>query len=189
MIASRPARSTTCRSGSSTFKNYCAGNPWKSELPELDTHTTDGNPGYSLEWNRARGVGGSTLFWEGYTPRFHASDFRLHSLYGRGTDWPITYEDLEPYYAKAEVGLGVAGTVDNPFASARSGPFPLPAFEHSYSDAFFAKACNRLGIAFTKLPQARNSVLYGERPQCSGCSTCYVCPTGAKATTELTHIL
>ncbi len=163
-------------------------NPWRSSIREMDRHTTDGNTGYKLDWNRVRGIGGSTLHWEGYTPRFHANDFRLHTLYGVGADWPISYDELEPFYAKAETALGVAGISDDPWASPRSTPFPLPAFEPSYSDSFFAKACSNLGIAFTKLPQARNSIPYRNRAGCAACGVCYACPTGAKASTELTHI-
>src|SRR5258705_314191 len=65
---------------------------------------------------------------------------------------------------------------------------PLPAFPFSYSDGLFAGACSTLGIGFHHLPQARNSVAYGGRSQCLACSTCHVCPTGAKASTDLTHI-
>ncbi len=163
-------------------------NPWRSPLAGLDLHTTSGNTGYSLDWNRARGIGGSTLHWEGYTPRFHASDFRLHSLYGVGLDWPISYDDLEPYYGKAEAALGVAGDDSAPYSSGRSSPYPLPAFAHSYTDALFAKACASLGVSFQKLPQARNSQAHGGRSRCTACGTCHVCPTGAKASTDLTHI-
>ena len=141
-----------------------------------------------LDWRRARGVGGSTLHWEGYTFRLHADDFRLRSLYGIADDWPISYPDLEPYYGRAEQALGVAGAADDPWASPRSTPFPLPAFPFSYSDGLFAPACRSLGIALHSLPQARNSVAYGGRPQCQACSTCHVCPTGAKASIDLTHI-
>src|ERR1051326_1347782 len=46
------------------------------------------------------GVGGGTLAWLGVMPRFHPADFRTHSSEGVGFDWPITYDDLRPYYAK-----------------------------------------------------------------------------------------
>jgi len=163
-------------------------NPWKTPLAGLDVHSTDGDIPYNLEWRRARGVGGSTLHWEGYTLRFDASDFRLHSLYGIADDWPISYDDLEPYYGRAEAALGVAGADDDPAASFRSTPFPLPAFPLSYTDAMFAQACEQLGIATQILPQARNSKAYGGRLQCRACGTCHVCPTGAKASVDLTHI-
>src|SRR5438445_3717821 len=163
-------------------------NPWRTPLQELDRHTVGGATPYHLEWRRARGVGGSTLHWEGYALRPHADDFRLRSLYGIADDWPISYQDLEPYYAGAENALGVAGAADDPWASPRSTPFPLPPFPFSYTDRLFAPACRSLGIAFHHMPQARNSVDYGGRPQCRACGTCHVCPTGAKASVDLTHI-
>jgi len=163
-------------------------NPWRSPLPELDRYTPGGPTPYVLDWKRVRGVGGSTLHWEGYTLRLHADDFRLRSLHGIADDWPISYQDLEPYYAGAENALGVAGAADDPWASPRSTPFPLPPFPFSYTDRLFAPACRSLGIAFHHMPQARNSVDYGGRPQCRACGTCHVCPTGAKASVDLTHI-
>src|SRR3954467_15576840 len=45
------------------------------------------------------GVGGGTLAWLGVMPRFHRNDFKTHSTEGVGADWPISYEDLRPYYA------------------------------------------------------------------------------------------
>jgi len=163
-------------------------NPWRSRLEGQDRHTVGGKVPYGLEWRRARGVGGSTLHWEGYTLRVHESDLRLRSLHGIADDWPIGYADLEPYYGRAEAALGVAGLSDDPWASPRSTPFPLPAFPFSYSDGLFSRACGTLGIGFHHLPQARNSVAYGGRAQCRACGTCHVCPTGAKASIDLTHV-
>jgi choline dehydrogenase-like flavoprotein len=161
--------------------------PWQTPLGELDRHTVGGPQPYRLEGKRARGVGGSTLHWEGYTLRLHPSDFRLRSLYGIAEDWPISYQDLEPHYAAAEQALGVAGAMDESWGP-RSGPFPLPPFPLSYSDGLFAPACRALGVAFHHLPQARNSRAHAGRPQCRACGTCHVCPTGAKASVDLTHI-
>src|SRR5712691_8063949 len=163
-------------------------NPWQSPLEGQDRYTVGGRVAYGLEGRRARGVGGSTLHWEGYALRFTAGDFRMRSQHGIADDWPISYADLESYYAGAEAALGVAGVADDPWASPRSTPFPLPAFPFSYSDGLFARACFALGIGFCHLPQARNSVAYGGRAQCQACGTCAVCPTGAKASIDLTHI-
>jgi glucose dehydrogenase len=163
-------------------------NPWETPLPELDRYTGSGTISSFLGGRRVRGIGGSTLHWEGYAFRFHSDDFLLRSRYGIADDWPISYQELEPYYARAEEALGVAGTNDDPFASPRSTPFTLPPFPFSYSDSLFARACRPLGIALHSLPQARNSVAYGGRSQCRACATCQVCPTGAKASIDLTHI-
>jgi choline dehydrogenase-like flavoprotein len=162
-------------------------NPWRTPIPEIDRYTTTGPVPYQLEWHRARGVGGSTLHWEGYALRFHADDFRLRTLHGVGDDWPISYQDLEPYYGRAERALGVAGEADDPWASGRSTRYPLPAFPWSFSDRLFSGACEKLGIGLQHLPQARNSIAYGSRSQCHACGTCHVCPIGAKASVDLTH--
>lgn len=162
-------------------------NPWRSTLEGQDRYTIGGRVPYGLEGRRARGIGGSTLHWEGYAIRLHENDFRLRSLYGVADDWPIAYSDLEPYYTAAESELGVAGATDDAWASPRSGPFPLPPFPFSYSDRLFADACRTVGVAMHHLSQARNSVPYGGRAQCRACSTCHVCPTGAKASIDLTH--
>src|ERR1041384_2693081 len=151
--------------------------PWQSRLPGQDTHSSSGAIPYRLEGRRARGIGGSTLHWEGYAVRFHESDFRLRSLYGVGDDWPVSYSELDPYYTRAEAALGVAGDADDPNASPRSTPFPLPAFPFSYSDGFFSRACRTLDIGFHHLPQARNSIAHGGRAQCQACATCIACPT------------
>ena len=52
--------------------------------------------------NSGHGVGGSTVHWAGFTPRFHPSDFRVHTRDGVGVDWPITYDELKPYYELME---------------------------------------------------------------------------------------
>src|SRR5262249_12289313 len=162
-------------------------NPWETSPRELDRYSVSGHVPYQLRDKRARGVGGSTLHWEGYALRLHSEDFRLRSLYRIADDWPISYDDLEPYYTVAERSLGVAGAADEA-STPRSAPFPMPPFPFSHSDALFARTCESLGIAFHHLPQARNSVAYGGRSQCRACATCAVCPTGAKASVDLTHV-
>jgi choline dehydrogenase-like flavoprotein len=170
-------------------RKYVRGyDPWRHPNPQLDRHTVGGSPPYRLDGKRVRGVGGGTLHWEGYALRLHADDFRMRSRHGIAEDWPISYDDLEPYYTAAEAAFGVAGAADDPWASPRRAPFPLPAFPFSYSDRVFAPACRNVGVALHSLPQARNSVAYGGRSVCRACGTCLVCPTGAKASTDLTHI-
>ena len=163
-------------------------NPWRTSLPGLDRYAGSGAATNFLGGKQVRGVGGGTLHWEGYALRLHADDLRMRSLHGIADDWPISYGDLEPWYGRAEEALGVAGTTDDPWASPRSTPFPLPAFPLSYSDGLFARACRVLGISLHSMPQARNSIAYGGRSQCRACGTCQVCPTGAKASTDLTHV-
>ena len=148
---------------------------------ERDAFSASGERYYPLNAARAKGVGGSTLRWQGMVMRLHEADFERRSRDGIGADWPLSYGDLRPYYARAERELGVAGAADNPFAPPREQPAPLPAFEPSHSDAIFAEACERLGVTTHSVSNARNSESYDGRSACVGYGTCQpVCPSGAK---------
>jgi len=155
------------------------GDVWEMGGPR-DDFSTSGEQYYPLHVARVKGVGGSTLHWQGMVMRLHPTDF------DGGHDnadpaWPISYEDLRPYYAAAEAAIGVAGDTDNPFAPARDGPYPMPGFAPSHSDAVFAEACEPLGITMHSVPNARNSESYDGRGPCVGYGTCQpVCASGAK---------
>ncbi len=152
---------------------------------DRDAFSTSGRS-YPLNATRVKGVGGTSLHWQGMVMRFHEGDFETRTRYGVGVDWPIDYADLRPYYARAERELGVAGADDNPFGPPREEPYPMPAFPPSYSDALFAGACRDLGIATHSVPSARNSQAYDGRGPCEGYGTCRpVCPSGAKYTAEV----
>jgi choline dehydrogenase-like flavoprotein len=164
-----------------------SGWAFASDLPERDVYSNNGEVEYPVNHLRAKGVGGSTLHWGGQIWRFLASDFRLKSLYGIADDWPIGYDELEPYYAKAERALGVSGTVDNPFMSWRSSGYPMPAFPFSLADRIFEQGCKKIGVFVHTIPWARNSVPYQDRPACASFATCgryRVCPIGAQYTSE-----
>ncbi|MFB6139111.1 MAG: GMC family oxidoreductase [Halosimplex sp.] len=148
---------------------------------ERDAYASTGDVDYPLNRTRIKGVGGTTLHWIGYTPRLHPKDFELESRYGLGTDWPLSYADVQPYYADAETAMGVAGAQDNPFAPPREEPFPMDAFPPSHSDTILGAACEDLDITVHSVPQARNSEAYDGRSECVGYGTCHpVCPSGAK---------
>ena len=154
---------------------------------ERDAYTSSGEWFYPLNQTRVKGVGGSTLHWQGMVMRLHESDFKRRTRDGVGRDWPISYEDLRPYYARAEEAFGVAGASDNPFAPPREHPHPMPAFPPSYSDSLFAEACESAGIAMHSVPNARNSEPYDERGPCVAYGTCDpVCPSGAKYSADHT---
>lgn len=128
-----------------------------------------------------RRVGGTTWHWLGTTLRHLPNDFRLRTLYGVAVDWPIRYEELEPWYLEAERELGVSGDSHNDLGSPRSGDYPLPPLEPSYLDRQLALAVEPLGMKVEVTPQARNSRPYDGRPPCCGSATCVpICPIGAK---------
>ena len=147
---------------------------------ERDEFSASGEQYYPLNVARVKGIGGSTLHWQGMVMRMHPTDFDGgHD--NADPEWPISYDDLKPYYDEVETAFGVAGDSDNPYAPERDGPFPMGGFEPSYSDSLFADACESLGITMHSVPNARNSESYDGRGPCVGYGTCQpVCPSGAK---------
>ncbi|PAJ81600.1 GMC family oxidoreductase [Burkholderia ubonensis] len=135
-------------------------------------------------------VGGATWHWQGLNIRMLPNDFRLHSEYGVGFDWPIGYDDLEKWYCEAELETGVAGDHDalNGLHGAyRSKSFPMPAIVPSYLDRRFEDALrdesfDGVSLRVTTVPQARNSVEgFDGRPVCTGYGSCIpLCPIRAK---------
>ena len=67
-------------------------------------------PGDKWEWWRARMVGGRTNHWGRISLRFGPNDFKHKSIDGLGDDWPISYDDVKPFYDKIDKLIGVFGT-------------------------------------------------------------------------------
>jgi len=109
----------------------------------------------------------------------YPNDFRMKTVYGHGHDWPISYEDLVPYYERVERAWGVAG--NETCVAPEQHAYPLPVIPLTYLDEQVNKAAVALGDAVGPLPQCRNSVPYDFRPQCCGNASCvFICPIGAK---------
>ena len=128
-----------------------------------------------------KAVGGTSWNWLGTCVRYLPSDFRMRSAFRRAVDWPIGYEELEPFYMEAERELGVAGDPAAEPGLPRSGPFPMPPVPQSYLDSVYERALADTPYEVTATPQARNSVAWNGRPACCGSATCVpICPVGAK---------
>lgn len=153
-----------------------------------------------------RVVGGTTYHWLGLCPRLAPSTFQERTRYGHAVDWPITYDELEPWYVQVEREIGVAGDMryqGMPGIPPRSAPFPLPPIPASYSDQVVARAIagltytdpdsgETLPVQLTVTPAARNSIPFQGRPPCSGSANCIpICPIQAKydATVHLKRAL
>jgi choline dehydrogenase-like flavoprotein len=136
--------------------------------------------------NSGRGVGGGTVHFAGYTPRFHPSDFHTESADGVGKDWPITYEELRPYYEAIEAELPVAGQ-----AWPWGDPHRYPHSPHPVSGLglVFIRGCQRLGIGVRVGPVAIANGRFGNRPHCIYRGFCLQgCKVNAKASTLITHV-
>jgi gluconate 2-dehydrogenase alpha chain len=164
-----------------------------------------------------QGLGGAGIHWAAQTWRFSPSDFnyRTHytERYGAGKipenalvqDWPLSYDDLEPYYDQMEYDIGVSGQVGNlngvviadgnPYEGPRSRPYPLPPLVRSIPATMFRDACRDLGYHPFPQPASILSQAYtglSGRPR-SGCLYCgfctrYGCEVDAKASAISEHI-
>lgn len=144
-----------------------------------------------IAWKPLRlfGVGGTALHFNGTMMRPIQEDLQVKSMFGYGRDWPISYNEIEPWLLKAEYEIGIAGNEDNPYASKRSGPFPLRAHEFSYYDkSYFGPALKKLNIIGHSYPRSVNSAPYNGRSQCLACRACRFCPSGARYSPDRTHI-
>jgi choline dehydrogenase-like flavoprotein len=140
-------------------------------------------------------VGGGCLHADLKTPRFQPTDFQLGSLLEvPGTsfaNWPLQYDELEPFYAWGERELGVQGLAGaNPFEGPRSSPFPMAPGAPMYGGLVVGKGLASLGYTMFPYPTAVNSVPYDSRPACVDCGFCsgYPCPTNAKGSTAVTML-
>jgi choline dehydrogenase-like flavoprotein len=105
------------------------------------------------------------------------NDFQVRSRYGVGTDWPISYEQLEPFYAEAEEIMAIAGPDPSPFP--RSTPYPLKAHRLNAFDRALTRAWP--GQVFP-MPCARPTSSVGSRPRCCASNACKRCPIDSKFT-------
>jgi choline dehydrogenase-like flavoprotein len=158
--------------------------PWPAHpnAPQPDTANLRLNNGYFVQngpelygSSYTRSQGGSTLHWLGVSLRMLPEDFQLKNRYGVGRNWPIQYQDLEPYYRAAEFELGVSADVveqqyhDIYFAD--NYDYPMEKLPLSYSDQVLAKAINGLQVSLggeevqlnvRSYPAARNSKPRGD---------------------------
>src|SRR5216684_3840944 len=101
-------------------------------------------PGANFQWFRSRIVGGRTNHWGRIALRFAPVDFRSYTRDSLGADWPISYEDLAPYYDKVESYIGVLGTNEN-VSNSPDGVF-LPPPKPRCHELIVKKACDKLNI-------------------------------------------
>lgn len=142
----------------------------------------------------ARGVGGSSVHFSGNYWRFRPVEFMERSVHGEisGTgvaDWPISYEELEPYYAMVDWQIGVSGA-PGPFDPPRSRPYPVPPLPTKSSGALLEKGARALGLTPEPAPVAILSQPFNGRPACIHCGFClgFGCEIGAKSSTLVTMI-
>ncbi len=159
---------------------WCRANmsqKFMSESPRW--RRNDGEPTQEATYSLGRmvnGVGGSPLHWGGWLRRFHPYHhrFRSHVLDRWGekalpedttlVDWPVSYDDLEPYYALLDELIGIAGDEDNPFIP-RKNKYPLPPLRPTRMTQLFHKTTAAMGLHPHALPAGVNSKPYNGYPE------------------------
>ena len=144
----------------------------------------------------AKAVGGTTFHFTGNYWRFRPIDFNEFSKRGGVpgaalADWPITYEELEPYYTAVEWAVGVSGEVSNaPGEPARSKPFPMPPLNVHGPGVLLEAGCKKLGWSSRAAPMAILSREYNGRQPCHNCGFClaFPCEWGAKSGANYTMV-
>ena len=139
----------------------------------------------------AHNVGGSSVHFSGNFWRFRPIDFIEASVRGaiEGTnfaDWPITYEDLEPYYTKVDWEIGVSG-LQGPWDPPRSREYPCPPMPIKGSDVLLERAAKQLGLTPYPAPVAILSQPFNGRPGCIHCGFCngFGCEVNAKSSSMI----
>src|SRR6267378_5495242 len=127
-------------------------------------------PGSKFRWFRSRIVGGRTNHWGRIALRFAPVDFRSKTRDGLGEDWPISYEDIAPYYDRVEGYIGVFGTKEN-IPSAPDGVFQPPP-KPRCSEVIFKRACDKVGIPCIPSRMAILTESLNGRPACHYCGQC-----------------
>lgn len=144
------------------------------DVTEADVHPLNFN-----------GVGGSSIFYGAEWPRFIPSDFKVNSLYGVADDWPLSYEDLEPYYDLLDEMVGVSGLTGDPAYPPTVAP-PMPGVPIGRVGRKAAEGMNALGWHWWPATQAIMTRTHGDRGACARWGTCMSgCPEGAKGSFDV----
>lgn len=172
-----------------TEKEWVSDEKGSHELYWNDLRITGGKDPLALGANNSgKGVGGGSVHWAAFTPRFHPSDFEVYTRDGVGADWPLSYWDLKPWYELIEREMPVAGPALFPWGDPHGhpyGPHPMGGVGN-----VLIKGCTHLGIGVVAGgPVAILSASHGDRPHCIYRGFCIQgCKVGAKASTLITHV-
>src|ERR1700760_4139122 len=172
-----------------TERDWVSDEAGSHQLYWEDLRITGGKNTLTLGSNNCgKGVGGGSVHWAAFTPRFPPSDFEVHTRDGVGADWPISYRDLKPYYELLELEMPVAGPAWYSWGDPHGyafGPHPMGGVGNT-----LIRGCTNLGIGVSAGgPVAILSGSRGDRPHCIYRGFCIQgCKVGAKASTLITHV-
>lgn len=127
---------------------------------------TTGEHPFGYGFNAGWGLGGAALHHYGTWPRMHEEDFRMHSRYGRGLDWPLDYETLAPHYDAVQSEVGISGDAEAEIWRPSGAPYPLPPLRTFGQAHVLARGFEKLGMHTAPMPMAILSRNYKGRAAC-----------------------
>lgn len=140
-------------------------------------------------FNAGFGVGGSAMHHYAVWPRLHAEDFQVRSLYDRALDWPLSYDDLRPYYDQVQRESGIAGDAAQEIWRPPGEAYPMSPVPLFAQGEIIARGFKKQGMHTAPLPLAVTTSNYNGRAVCLWDGWCDAgCPIGALAnplTTDL----
>jgi choline dehydrogenase-like flavoprotein len=150
---------------------------------------TGGADPISMNFASGWGTGGSALHHYAGWFRLHPEDFELRTRFKRGLDWPISYDELRPYYDEIQREVGISGDAAAEVWRPPGDPYPMPPLPVFKQASLLAEGFKRLGLRTAPQPMAINSVAYGGRLPCVNDGWCDAgCPFGALANPLATHL-
>ncbi len=162
--------------GSAYYCRASMGPKFLNEVPRWRRNEGESTQEATFSLGRMmNSVGGSVIHYGAWLRRFHPHHFKMLSHFNERwglsllpdgstlADWPITYEELEPYYTRLEHEIGIAGDESNPFIR-RSKPLPMPPMRRFRLGEFFKDATKRMGLHAHPVPVGVNTIPYRGRP-------------------------
>jgi len=171
------------------LEDFASDEKEEQKLYWQDERITAGSDPIQLGANNSgRGVGGSTVHFTMLTPRFRPEWFKSRSSLGYGVDWPLDWDEIEPYYEEAEEMLQISGPLSYPWGRRRRR-YPRRAHELNSAAIVLARGCERMGIPWSAAPIATLSSPRGLAHPCVYRGFCVIgCTTNAKQSVLVTWI-
>ena len=163
---------------------------WGRRLKTVNPAILEGKDRLGYSYNAGWGSGGAATHYFAAFPRLLPGDFNMKSAYGRGLDWPFSYDDLAPYYDRVAQDIGVSGDAKAEERWRPPGqPYPMPPIKSFRHGDVWLKGFEALGIKTARATTAINSQDYKGRPACVYDGWCNAgCPIGALANPSSTYL-
>ncbi|HJP38276.1 MAG TPA: GMC family oxidoreductase [Gammaproteobacteria bacterium] len=191
-ILAEAGRSVTVLDGGPPWQltDLYSSQSWARRLKWAEPHAEE-HAGDSLwfNFNAGRGYGGAALHHFGVWPRYHEADFKESTLYGRGLDWPLEYQDLRPYYDRVQADIGIAGDAEAEIWRPDGDPYPLPPVPRFAQGDILQKGFELRDMHTAPVPMAVLTRPYKGRNACLWDGWCEAgCPIGALGNPHVEYI-